>query len=245
MKYVYTCICFISLIHVTSFGESPDWTDYDAILTKYVSRETNSDVSFNWVNYSDLIKDQQFKNVIQALENFPVSKLQTQEEKLSFYINAYNILAINMVLNHWPVTGIKKIGSWIKPVWDKTAGTIGGKEMTLGMIEHKILRPLNEPRIHMAIVCASISCPDLRTEAYRTNKLDKQLDDQTHLFLLNKGKGARIENNQVLISKIFDWFKDDFTKKNGVESFIRNYIDLPEKINIKPGISYNWSLNGG
>jgi len=81
-----------------------------------------------------------------------------------------------MVLNHWPVTSIKDIGSCVKPVWNKTAGSIGGKEMILGMIEHKILRSLNEPRIHMAIVCASISCPDLRTEAYRADKLDEQLN---------------------------------------------------------------------
>jgi len=242
---MFTFIYFIFLIPTTSFGETPDWTNYDAILAKYVTRNVDSDVSFNWVNYSELKNDPKFKTVIKTLENFPTSKLQTLEEKLSFYINAYNIFAINIVINHWPVTGIKKIGSWLNPVWDKIVGTIDGEEITLGMIEHKILRPLEDPRIHLAIVCASISCPDLRMNAYRADELNKQLDEQTRLFLQNKGKGVKIENNKIVISKIFDWFEEDFTDKDGVESFIRHYIDLPEKINIKPSIFYDWKLNGG
>ncbi|MBI4005819.1 MAG: DUF547 domain-containing protein [Gammaproteobacteria bacterium] len=142
------------------------------------------------------------------------------------------------------MSSIKDAGSWLEPVWDKLAGKINGKAMSLGKIEHEILRSMGEPRIHMAIVCASLSCPDLRHEAYRADILEDQLQDQTLRFLQNKAKGLKIEGHEIFVSKIFEWFKDDFTKYGGTEAFIRQYIDIPGDVILKPVITYNWDLNG-
>ena len=149
-----------------------------------------------------------------------------------------------MVLDHWPIDSIKDIGSLISPVWGKFAGDIDGKAVSLDEIENKILRTMGEPRIHFAIVCASVSCPDLRNTPYTSSKLNAQLDEQAQQFLSNTEKGLRIEKDSIHISKIFDWFEKDFKSVGGVEAFIRGYrIDLP-KLPLKDDIDYDWNMNG-
>ena len=83
---------------------------------------------------------------------------------------------------------------------------------------------MGEPRIHVAIVCASVSCPDLRKEAYVTNQLDSQLNNQMRSFLANRNKGLRIENGKLYLSSIFKWFKEDFKSRGGILSFILPYV---------------------
>ena len=237
---IYSLLAF----PVSVFGIEPDWSEYDLLLDKYVSEEVRSGIPVNWVDYSAISQDPAFKTIVQSIEAFPVEQLEGHAEILSFYINAYNILAIKMVLDHWPLSSIKDAGTWLKPVWDKPAGTIGGRQVTLGMIEHEILRRMDEPQVHMAIVCASLSCPDLRREAYRAEILEGQLEDQTQRFLGNTAKGLRVEKGKVIVSIIFDWFKEDFSGEDGIEVFIRRYIDIPGDITLKAGIPYNWDLNG-
>jgi len=156
----------------------------------------------------------------------------------------YNILALKTVLDHWPVESIKDVGSLLSPVWDKPAGNIGGKAVSLGEIEHKILRPMGEPRVHLAIVCASVSCPDLRNTPFTGSELDSQLDEQARQFLNNADKGLKIGSKRIRISKIFDWFEEDFRSIGGVEAFIRGYRpDLPA-LRFTESINYDWDVNG-
>ena len=234
------------LFHSTGLSAAePDWSRYNRILQDYVKPEKHYNTSLNWVDYSRLKKEPVFEKVVGQIENYPVTKLISKEEKLAFYINAYNILALKTVLNHWPVQSIKDAGSFIYPVWYRDAGKIGGKTVTLNEIEHEVLRPMGEPRIHFAIVCASVSCPDLRTEAYTAAELHRQLNDQAQRFLDNPSKGFIAENSQAHISQIFDWFRGDFKKRDSVKAFIRNHIKLPENIKLKTDLPYNWSVNGG
>ncbi len=156
-------------------------------------------------------------------------------------------MALKMVADHWPIGSIKDAGSLFRRVWSRVSGSLGGKPITLGEIEHLILRKMGEPRIHLAIVCASISCPDLRNEPYAAAKLneqlDEQLDEQSRHFLNNAGKGLKIEKNAIRLSKIFDWFEDDFKVSGGVMAFIKHYrTDLPA-LKIKADIPYNWAVN--
>ena len=103
---------------------------------------------------------------------------------------------------------------------------------------------MGEPRIHLAIVCASVSCPDLRNEPYTAAKLNKQLDEQANAFLRNDKKGLYISEDEIVVSRIFKWFKQDFDKVGGVESFIRGYrADLPVAYTIDADIDYDWSIN--
>ena len=128
-------------------------------------------------------------------------------------------------------------------------GVVGGKETTLHVIEHEILRKMGDPRIHAAIVCASVSCPDLRQEAFTAENLDVQLDDQLKQFLANPGKGLKIDrvDKRISLSRIFDWFEEDFEPKGGVLKFIARYVPEKDREWIAKGsvsyLDYNWDLN--
>ena len=228
----------------TAFASEPDWTAYTQLLARHVSDGQQDGVSLKRVNYSALKNDPAWPQTLAVLEQFPVQQLESRAETLAFYINAYNIMAIRMVLDHWPVTSIKDAGSWINPVWKKPAGKLNGKTVTLQQVEDDFLRSLQEPRIHMAIVCASVSCPDLRAEPYRAATLEQQLDDQATRFLANTGKGLKINGDRMEVSKIFDWFEDDFRVSGGVDAFIRRYHPVPQPVTIDAYMDYNWDLNG-
>lgn len=241
-------LMFIALLVIPAIASAvePSMDLYQKLLTQYVKTEKHHGTTLNWVNYTALKKDAAFTQLVQQFADFPPEQLEGKKEKLAFYINAYNILAMKTVVDHWPVESIKDVGSFLRPVWKKEAGTIGGKTVSLDEIENEVLRPMGEPRIHVAIVCASISCPDLRAEPYTAEKLDEQLDDQARKFLSNPQKGLVIEGERARTSKIFDWFAEDFEKAYGsVRMFISQYSDLPEDIKLKTGgLPYNWSVNG-
>lgn len=224
------------------FAASPDWSVYAKAL-QTVKAGNKHDTPLNVVDYSALKKSGQLEAAYQVIKNFPVATLASKEEKLAFYINTYNILALKMVLDNLPVDSIKDIGNVLSPVWKKTAGVIGAKEVSLDAIENEVLRPMGEPRIHFAIVCASVSCPDLRTEPYTAEKLNAQLDDQTKSFLNNTKKGLNDDGKVIHVSKIFDWFGKDFKAVGGIEAFIRQHHSGLSKSAIETDIDYDWSLN--
>lgn len=230
------------LLSANVVAEEPDWAIYQSVL-KQVKSGIKNDVLLMLVDYQTIKTNGSLDKAYQALSRFKVDRLSSRKEKLAFYINAYNILALKKVVDHWPTKSIKDSGSFFSPVWDKPAGSLDGKIFSLGHLEHKILRPMGEPRIHLAIVCASVSCPDLRNEPYTAAKLDNQLNDQTKRFLSNKGKGLRVEKKIIRVSKIFDWFEQDFDNSGGITAFIKRYrADLPV-LNIKANIPYDWAVN--
>lgn len=230
------------MLSAAAFAASPDWSVYAETLQR-VKAGKKHDTPLNLVDYSALKKSGQLEAAYQLIKTFPVETLANREEKLAFYINAYNILALKMVLDHWPVDSIKDVGNLLSPVWKKTAGVIGGQEVSLDAIENEVLRPMGEPRIHFAIVCASVSCPDLRTEPYTADKLNVQLDDQAGLFLNNAEKGLNDDGKAIHVSKIFDWFENDFKAVGGIEAFIRQHRSGLSRSAIKADIEYDWSLN--
>ena len=228
-----------------------DFSSWDDLLEKYVDSKTINGVMLNAVNYKKLANDSAYTKLIKDLENVSLSTLKTKEEKLAFWINAYNIMAVKMVVDNYPVKSIKDAGSLFTAVWKKPVGVVAGKERTLNEIEHEILRKMGEPRIHVAIVCASVSCPDLRKEAYTANKVDGQLDDQMTQFLANSGKGLKVDSNKgyVYFSSIFKWFAEDFEPKGGVRMFIAPYSPKPLQASVKNDqlsvyyLDYDWGLN--
>lgn len=224
-------------------GAGPDWSAYGQVLDAYVQPAELNGVRLNAVDYAGLRDEPAFEAAVESLEEYPLSRLQTRDEKLSFYINAYNILAIKMVLDHRPEDSIRDIGSWLRPVWKRPAGRIGGETVTLHEIEHEVLRELDEPRIHFAIVCASISCPDLAREPYRSGELNRQLEEATRRFLANPDKGLRKAGDRIRASKIFDWFEEDFKAAGGVRAFIGRYEELPPDAPLEADLPYDWGLN--
>ena len=231
------------LLATNVVAEEPDWTSYQTVLN-HVKRGMKNGISLMQVDYQTIKTNGSLDKAYQELSTFKLERLSDRQEKLAFYINAYNILALKKVVDHWPTDSIKDSGSFFSPVWDKPAGSLGGESVSLGQIEHKILRLMGEPRIHLAIVCASVSCPDLRNEPYIAAKLDNQLDDQVRQFLNNPGKGLKIEKKAIRVSKIFDWFEEDFEDDGGVTAFVKHYKkDLPA-LKLKANIPYDWATNG-
>jgi hypothetical protein len=127
-----------------------------------------------------------------------------------------------------------------------------GNKVTLDHVEHDLLRPkFNDPRVHFAVNCASIGCPDLLNEAFQASKLDAQLDKQARAFLADSTRNRLDAKNKTLyLSSIFDWFKEDFVKKSGsVEKFVAPYFNDADRAVIQRGglkiknTDYNWNLN--
>jgi hypothetical protein len=241
-------LLLMSVIPIAAF----DFSDWDALIKKHVSPKKVDGVMINAVNYKNLKNDENFKKLISRLNSVRENSLKTREDKLVFWINTYNILSAKMVADRFPIKSIKDAGSLFSPVWKKPAGRVAGKERTLNEIEHEILRKMNDPRIHVAIVCASVSCPDLRMEAFTADKLNEQLSDQMERFLRSSKKGMRMDKKKkrVYLSSIFKWFKGDFESRGGVLKVISNYVS-PEaaKELMSPGIDvsyfdYNWGING-
>lgn len=238
-------VFIVALAFRSVSAAEPDWTNYGRILARHLSERTVAGTRLAWLNYSRLRTDPAFQQVVEQIAAFPAGNLKSREKKLALYINAYDILAIKTVLDHWPVESIKDVGNLLSPVWKRPAGEVVGKNYSLDEIENDILRKQGEPRIHMAIVCASKSCPDLQREPYTAAKLNEQLNAASDAFLNNPTKGLKVEKKAARVSKIFDWFERDFEAVGGVEAFIRSHHeDLPKGLRIKADLPYDWSLNG-
>ncbi len=137
----------------------------------------------------------------------------SKDEQLAFLINAYNAYTIELVLTEYPeIDSIKDIGSLFKSPWKLEVGKLLGQPRTLDEIEHEMIREegvFDEPRIHAAVVCASIGCPALRADAFVPERLDNQLEDSMVRFLSDRSRN-RLSGDDLEVSKIFDWYGDDW-----------------------------------
>ena len=182
----------------------------------------------------------------------------SEQGQLAYWINAYNAFTVKLILDHYPIKSIRDIR---KP-WDQALWTAGGKIYSLNDIEHEILRKrFMEPRIHFAIVCASIGCPSLWNHAYREACLDTELDEAAKRFLgsdkhfdvTTEERFLGGQNVVLKMSSIFKWFKEDFTDdgKTTLQRFVLPYVDKPSKSLIQSEgdrvdikfLDYDWNLN--
>ena len=180
----------------------------------------------------------------------------TREQRLAFWVNAYNAYTVRLILNHYPLKSVRKIGFLPLAAFRERfipLKAVGDEVMSLNDIEHTHLREkLKDPRIHFAIVCASKSCPLLRSEAYRTSTIDAQLDAAARGFLAD---GFRNQINPASgtakVSSIFKWFRGDFTQGGKtLGAFMAAYTEptvaefLRKKGDDLDFLDYDWSLNG-
>ena len=241
MRILLLCLACVSQYSSANF----DWSDYSTLLKQNIINEERSGVRTNLLNYEAISNDPKFSLLFERLAAFDPASLEGKE-KMAFYINTYNVFAIKLITDHKPKHSIRDIGTWFSPVWQKPAAMLTSKTISLDTIEHKILRKMGEPRIHFAIVCASLSCPDLRTEAYTAENLNQQLDEQTRGFLANSSKGISIEGEKIYISKIFDWFTKDFAadqKPASILKYIAQYNIEAGRFSEYETLDYNWQLN--
>lgn len=171
-------------------------------------------------------------------------------EQLAYWINLYNALTVDLILDYYPVKSITRLGKgWFRMgPWRDELIMIAGQTISLHDIEHRILRPIwNNPRIHYALNCASIGCPDLLPEVFQGVTIDEQLAAAARRFI-NQEKGASFVSGRLVLSSIFDWYEDDFMDKEGVLKEIKSFAsdDLKRQLeNYRGRISYryNWKLN--
>ena len=203
------------------------------------------------VNYKGLLEDRaKLKAYLEMLEENPPKDEWTKDEKLAYWINAYNAFTLELILTHYPVKSIKDIGSTIKipfvsTAWDVKFIYIGGEEYDLNNIEHGIIRKeFDEPRIHFALVCAAISCPKLQNSAYLPEKLDEQLARASIEFLADTEKNEFKSSKKAVVSKLFNWYGGDFNNDGTLIEFLNQYA--PIKLDTNAKISwkdYDWALN--
>ncbi|MEK9612562.1 MAG: DUF547 domain-containing protein [Flavobacteriaceae bacterium] len=205
---------------------------WNKMLLKYVSEK-------GVVNYKEWIQEKDNLDAyIKTLEGMPPRDTGSKNQKLAYWINAYNALTVQLILNHYPLKSIKEI----KSPWDTKCFTSSGKNYTLGDIEHKILRKMDEPRIHFAINCASASCPKLLNTAFQEKEMEKQLVEATKAFLKDRTKN-KINPDHIELSRIFIWFAKDFGSKTERLAFIERYSGVSLKKPKTDYLAYDWSLN--
>lgn len=210
-----------------------DHSAWDKLLKKYVSDDGD-------VNYKEFKTDVELlNNYINYLSTKIPTENWSKQEKLAYFINVYNANTIKLIIDYYPIKSIKDI----KNPWSKNRIKIGDEDLSLSVIENKILRKMNEPRIHFAINCASVSCPILLNLAYTSKNADALLEQAANGFISNTKKNRIIEQS-IQLSKIFQWYKSDFTTNGSLFNYINHY----SKVKIQPDASieyleYDWSLN--
>lgn len=230
----------------TSFsdsGNAPDHSSWTVLLQKHVR-------SNGLVDYKGFVSDKDKLDAYASLLSAnPPAQSWSDSDQIAYWINAYNAFTIKLIVDNYPVKSIKDLNPTIsiptlRSIWTKEWFQIGGEDFSLDRIEHKILRKeFEEPRIHFAVNCASISCPVLRAEAYEGEKLDAQLTEQTQIFLADKSRN-NISTLSVEVSKIFSWFGGDFKKNQTLIQFLNKYSAIPIDEDAKISyMTYDWNLN--
>lgn len=232
--------------------------EYSQLLSEYVTDD-------GWVNYAELQKnrgalDRYYAQLAAVTPD--TYKSWDENQQLAYLMNAYNALTLLAIIEQEP---LKNSIRDIPGVWSSKKFQLAGESKTLNNIEHDIIRPtFNEPRIHAALVCAAKSCPPLRNEPFTAENVDAQLEDQVKRWLARPDSGFRIDRqeNKVYLSKIFDWYGDDWKpdfavkdqfggddKQKAVLNFISNYVSAEDQAYLKAGnyqvsyLDYDWSLN--
>ena len=216
-------------------------------LHKPFDNVLRENVSDGEVNYKGIKENTNFAKYIKSLE--AQTSFTDKNEELAYWINAYNALAIKGILDkRSPSTFLGRV-SFFKNAKYK----VGGKLINLYDLEHKVIIPIGEPRIHFAINCASVSCPKLLSQIYQAINLDEQLNNSAIAFINDETRNKFDRDEKVAqISKIFDWFKKDFSDRSGsVQKYLAQYVKDPiiakglhnEEYKIRY-LKYDWSLNG-
>lgn len=229
------------------------YRSYATILTEFVVGDR--------VDYASLKENRALLDTLVVSIATADLNSATPEQKLSFYINAYNIITLRSIIDAYPVKSIKDIDG----VWDKTRWKVAGEELTLNDIEHEVLRKkFDEPRIHVAVNCASVGCPVLLDVPYYPDSIDAQLEFSSRRFAASATHNrVDFQTGEAELSAIFEWFGDDFVgqyydadsfpgaskTENAAFRFLLQHLDSTStgdggntKFDINY-IDYDWSLN--
>lgn len=236
-KTIFTaCFLFASILGFSNHKANLFMDEANDFLQLYVNPKGE-------VNYKAI--KQNPENLNQILSHLEESSVNTGKVDFSkaFYINAYNILVIKGVVDHYPIEQPLDV----KGFFDEIKYNVAGENLTLNQIEHEKIRPVfNDPRIHFALVCAAKGCPKLRNAAYTSSKIEKELDEQAK-ETINNPTFVRVkpDSKLLVVSEIFSWYKSDFTAEKGsVKNYINAYLNETAPASFKiVTYPYDWRLN--
>ncbi len=239
MKSIFLFIFFTLTLFFAPLTKAENLhSKYDALLKTYVVD--------GFVDYKNLKANRaELDNYLDELAKVGKADFNTwpNDERLAYLINLYNAQTLKLIIDNYPLESIKDLGSLFKTPWEKEFISFFGQNVSLDDIEHGIIRKqYNEPRIHLALVCAAFSCPPLRSEAYRGDVLSSQLDDQGFQFFSSQ-KGLKVdhEKQKVYLTSILKWYKEDFSS---VADFAQKYSKISFQGYDIDWLDYNWKLNG-
>lgn len=238
--------------HDSESTKAVDHSSWDRFLSDYVDADHPSGI--NRVRYGGVTAEDHraLDEYVSSLEAISVSGLNREEQK-AYWINLYNSLTVKVILDHYPVKSIRDIdispGFFSDGPWKAKLLTVEGEKVSLDDIEHRILRPIwKDNRVHYAVNCASIGCPNLQPEAF-TAVFNESLLEKGAREYINHPRGARVEEGRLLLSSIYDWFEVDFGgSREGVVEHIRRYADEAlaaalDEAGSKSSYDYDWALN--
>jgi hypothetical protein len=257
---IAACAGYITASPAFSQTFDHSYAAWDSLLKKHVRWLPDNKQSR--VNYKGFASDRaDLKKVLDSLSSVSMAQFNTfsKDQQQAFLINAYNAFTIEHILSKYPdLKSIKDLGSIVQSAWKKKFFNLLGEERHLDWIEHEQLRPkYAEPRLHVALVCASIGCPALFQDAFTASKMEAMLEDGMRRFMGDRTRN-RYENGKLQVSNIFKWFKEDFEKGHKgfakVEDVFAKYADLltndetaRNQIKAKAipisHLEYDWSLN--
>ena len=233
MKKIITIL--LLMLFVSSNAQT---TAYNSLLQKHVDKQGN-------VDYKGLKTDEaRLDMYMEYLAATSPNKTWSINKQKAFWINAYNAYTLKIILENYPLKSITKIKKKGKTAWKIPFVKVGNKLYTLDHIEHKILRKnLFDPKIHVGVNCASISCPKLSNIAFTEENIEAELTRLMNDFVNDPSKN-KLSKKKVQISSIFDWFKEDFTKNNSVIDYLNTFSKIEINSNAKINyLKYDWSLN--
>lgn len=215
---------------------TPNHKDWDELVKMYVSENGR-------VNYSGFKSNiNKLKSYLDYLSQHPVKENWSKNEQLAYWFNLYNASTVYLIASQYPIKSITNLENG-KP-WDKKFIQSGDKTYSLNDIENVIVRPnFKEPLVHVAFNCAAVSCPNLLNEAFVADRIELQLEKQAKKWINDSSKN-KLSEDKMEVSKIFEWYKDDFTSSGGVVGFINKYASTKVNSNAKTNfLEYNWELN--
>ncbi len=226
-------LLLVFLFISSTWAQLPDHTLFSPVLEDLLNDKGLVDYQKLSTHREPLI------NYLNELITHPPGKDWSEEEVMAYWINSYNAFTLKLIADHYPVKSIRAISN----PWTREFIPWNGRQISLDYMEHQILRKMNDPRIHFAINCASVSCPVLLEKPYLGKSLNVQLDQAAFNFINDKERN-HITPDQLHLSKIFKWFRKDFTGEGSLLKFISDY----SSVDIHPGagidyLEYNWDLN--
>lgn len=227
-----------------------DHSSWDTLIKAYRSDSGPGAATFAYGSVTSADREA-LQAYLAALEAVPISRY-SRPEQFAYWINLYNALTVKVVLDHYPVDSIRDItispGLFARGPWGRKLVTIEGEGVSLNDIEHRILRPIwKDPRIHYAVNCAAMGCPDLQKDAFTASNTEALLDLGARAYV-NDARGVRFDNGRLIVSSIYGWFAEDFGGSAGVLDHLRQYAgpDLKQRLERRTAVdghAYDWSLN--